>query len=620
MKSLKYVLCLALAVLATASMAKAQTVTNEFTGLGSSALFLELGKAAVARAAAVTPTETVCSWTTKDGGASISNDIYAFDQAPEIQNNGNFFVIYTSTDSTCATLGTGAVNIWTYLQEDSAVGNRCVYRTGSTAEECILVVPANTAGNVTASAGANLISGQTDIAFALPSGIITALNGQQFQVAGTDVRPEDSQFQIYRALQSTSTLITSTRTGGAGYYGLGLAASSTNCPSPSGSPVSIAVTGGSLDGGAAAVPGSVTVAQFALPGGTDPCTGAAAVNVATIIPVGATPVVVAVNNTNTKSGFGQAAITNISRGDLAAFLDGDLCRPQDLVNNVKATRTGTDYSTTLIREPFSGTYTTMEYSVAASRGVEGSQESGIATPTTQPSVWTSCDSSSKGVRTRVTSTGNMVYAIQNNTDALGYFFWSTANGAKFTSTSGVPTNAKYLTVDGVDPLLSTYVNGCIPIAAETTAGCELSNVTFQNIKSGAYPIWSIQRLVVTCSTGSGCTPTQATEAQKMATQAQNEVSSTLPDFVPANSLYVFHQHFLPPTPTTIQGSITVANGNNSFVEAGGDVGGIVHNTQSDIDYTTDFVVHNGLTNIRNSGGITPATGSALNNGNPGTRQ
>ena len=420
MKVMKHLLCLALAILAISSVAKAQTVTQEFTGLGSSALFLELGKAAVARASVVAPGATVCSWSTKDGGATITNDIYANDQAPSLQNNGNFWVVYSTDGTTDCTNPSGNINIWSYLQEDSAVGNRCVYRTGSASQECILVVPSAAAGNVTASGGANLISGQTDIAAALPGVIINALNGQQFGVAGTDVRPEDSQFQIYRALQKTTTDILSGQ-GTARYYGLGLAATSSTCPTPSGAPVSITIAGGSHDGGSSGNPGHVTAALFALPGGTDPCTGTAGVAVADVIPVGATPVLVAVNATNTKTGFGEASIANISRADLAGFLDGDVCRPSSLL--LQAPRfTQTVYSTTFIREPFSGTYTTMEYSVANSRGVQGSQESGIATPTTQPSVWTTCNSTSRGTRSRTTSTGNEVFAIQNNTDSLGYFF------------------------------------------------------------------------------------------------------------------------------------------------------------------------------------------------------
>jgi hypothetical protein len=631
------------ALLALPSIANAQTTyTNVFTGLGSSALFLELGQAAVARAAAVAPSGySVCSWSTGDSTnaagttPTTAQKIYAYDQAPAIKNTGNFWVVWTQ-NSACTNAPAGTVKIWSYIQEDSAVGNRCVYRTGSPLQQCILFVPdpSNTS-DVTSANGGNKITGHTDIHAALPTAIYTALLSAQFGVAGTDVRPEDSQFQIYRALQSTGTVLASTNAGGAQYYGLGLEATSSTVPAGYGCtgtpiPVTIGVQGTpEVDGGSGSTyispwglgnfgnPGTVTAALYALPGGTDPCTGAAAVSVADIIPVAATPVVVAVNATDS-NGFGDSGVTNISRGTLAAFFDGDLCRTGD----VGSTRSA--FTTTLIREPFSGTYTTMEYSILAGRGIQGSQESGIATPTAQPSTWTTCNGAG-GTQARVTSTGNMVYAIQNIPDSLGYFFWSVSNAAAFTSAGGVATNGKYLTVDGVDPLLTTYVNGCIPIAGEHTAGCELSNVTFPNIVNGSYPIWSIQRLVATCSTGAGCTPAQYNEANSLATVAEGLISSTLPDFVPAPSLTVFHSHYLPPVASSDQtrlglSTIAVANGNCGATEAGGDVGGTVYTTQSDADYCSDFGVSNGITNLRNSNGITGNTGSSSNNGNPGLRQ
>ena len=612
MKAVKYILCLMIALLAIPSSSNAQN-TPVFTGIGSSALFLELGKAAVARAGERVTGETTCSWSTKDsGGGVLANEIYANDQAPGIQNTGNFWVVYTTSDATCATL-TGTVDIWSYLQEDSAVGNRCIYRSGSTSQECILVIPAAATGTVTNNAGANLITGHTDIAFALPAGIITALNGTQFGVAGSDVRPEDSQFQLYRALSSTSTVIQSSG-GGAKYDGLGLAASSTSCPSPSGSPVSITITGGSHDGGSSGVAGNVTAALFALPGGTDPCTGAAGPFTQVIFPVGATPVVVAVNNTDSR-GFGASAITNITRAELAGFLDGALCRPADLNTTVAASSPSSTFSTTFIREPFSGTYTTMEYQIPANAEIQGSQESGIASPTTQPTTWTTCNNAG-GVRSRVTSTGNMVFAIENNTDALGYAFWSVANFAGFTSSTGTPTNGKYLTVDGIDPILPTYQNGCIPIAGESTYPCTLASITFTHVKDGTYPIWSIQRLVLACATKAGCAPPQQGEAKAMTLAAQGEVSTT-PDFVPVNKLYLFRSHFLPPTPASLQGSITVANGTCSgSTEAGGDVAGAVYTTQSDVDYCSDFGVSTGQINQVGSNPANAATG----NGNPGQRQ
>jgi len=52
----------------------------------------------------------------------------------------------------------------------------------------------------------------------------------------------------------------------------------------------------------------------------------------------------------------------------------------------------------------------------------------------------------------------MVATLQAaTTDTLGYFFWSAGNASAFTATNG-----KYLTVNGVDPLLNAYTDGVFP--------------------------------------------------------------------------------------------------------------------------------------------------------------
>lgn len=598
MKFGKSLLCSVAALGALAGNAHAQTNTNEFTAIGSSALFLEVGHAAIARATTVASglpggPYNVCTWSTKDSNSNgLPYRIYSNDQSPAITNTGNFFAVWTQTPACGTDPAAGdTVDIWSYLQADSSVGNRCVFRTGTTAQECVLVVPpqqVSGTNTVTGTAGANLIS-STDTP-ALPSDIINATNGELFGVAASDIRPEDSQFAIYRALQSTSTALGTAP--GAVYYGLGLASASNPC-------ATIAVTGSSYD---SATPGSVTAAGFALPGGTDPCSGAAAVNVVKVTPVGATPVMIAVNPSGTNSGFNGSI--NILRGELAGLLDGELCRTSDIVPSLY--HSGSPNAITFIREPFSGTYSTVEYNVPETRGIQGSQETGASI--SQPTTWTTCNGKG-GSRQRVTSTGNMVAAIQNTPFSIGYFFFSVGNAKNFTTANG-----KYLQVDGVDPILNTYSKGCIPVAAGGT-NCNLSYITFAHVKDGSYPIWSVQRFITTCATGANCVPAQQAEAALVSTAAQNDVISGSPDFTPVKFLHAVHAHYLPPVPASagIQGTLTVSNGDcPGSVESGGDIGGVVYSLQADGDYCSDFGVTTGIVNIVGNGTTT--------NGNPGQRQ
>ena len=80
MKVMKYLVVLAVALFAFASVSHAQSV--DFLGGGSSALFLELGQAAVTEF----PATDVCVWTSN---ALASNDVAAKNTRPattDVQN------------------------------------------------------------------------------------------------------------------------------------------------------------------------------------------------------------------------------------------------------------------------------------------------------------------------------------------------------------------------------------------------------------------------------------------------------------------------------------------------------------------------------------------------------
>ncbi len=167
-------------------------------------------------------------------------------------------------------------------------------------------------------------------------------------------------------------------------------------------------------------------------------------------------------------------------------------------------------------------------------------------PRTNPLNIESEDESS-AYRNRVIGTGQMVSTVLNlpnpisplpaqTTDTLGYAFWSTANFANATSTLSstgkwIPGNAKYIQIDGVDPLLDNYTtsNGALP----TVGNDLLGDVTFNSLKNGDYPIWSFLRLVNLSTASTGTTDA----ISSISDAAQTFVTgSTEPDFVAISAI------------------------------------------------------------------------------------
>jgi hypothetical protein len=182
-------------------------------------------------------------------------------------------------------------------------------------------------------------------------------------------------------------------------------------------------------------------------------------------------------------------------------------------------------------------------------------------------------------------------------DSLGYGFWSAANYAKATA-----TNAKYLTVDGVDPIQEVWVDGLVP----TSGNGLLGNVTLAHVKDGTYPIWSLLR-VVTDSSGVAFTAVgNASTPNTLISDAYKFLSQSQPDFVPYTSLQIVRSHFVPPGfgvgfhfPSGGAGEDVACNGTGSgCIEAGGDVGGLVYSLQADGDYNADNITNTGNTGRR----------------------
>jgi hypothetical protein len=528
-------------------------------------------------------------WTQKNPGGG--NTIAAHDA----RTNGVVTVpdepgnIWIEWNNQAATLSPGAV-VCFYLTLDSIVGVR-EYAANAT-----LVLPAGLVG----AADGNLVPllGPGEI---LPLNIQTTVNGAKFNVAHTDIRPEDAKFASMRALTAEATAVTGRSSTGLGFG-----------PFPVGSKIQSGVSA------ATAQP-----VDFAIdPADVDPINGGAVRHYAEIA-LGAAPVMVIANYSNTGSGhFGDPAlaISDINLNTLAITLAGGpaISTPPA----VNATNFGfhiRDISTapgasaaadpgirTYIREPLSGTYNTMEWCGPNSWRIAGDirfavgQVSGqdanvAANPLSQTAPNT-------GTRKRVIGSGEMVSSVNNNVDGFGYTFWnfSSFNGKACTTVSCVNgTNAlKYLSVEGVEPLFSgssANPNGVGVLPQCTTSGgviVSCPQLPFTHIVDGTYPIWSKYRAIYDATDPTNIAATLiGTYAQEIAADPPNNPpnpgSGILTDFVPVKNMAAFRSHYA----QVVRSSGVAFSANNGFKlgvpETGGDAGGLVMTIESELDFIAD---------------------------------
>jgi ABC-type phosphate transport system substrate-binding protein len=446
-------------------------------------------------------------WTQKNGASGIDSR-----SASIPANTGNVWIVWNNAETVaCA-----------YLGVDSVIG-----------QQLFFAVPRGTisiSSSLVGSAGDNLVHSLTDVP--LPEAVYVLVNNQAFNCAPSDIRPEDALFAETRALAPLDTVH---------YTGLGYG------PGPIGVPILTSQGSGK----------SATPVAFAI-SGTDPITGGAIAGWKSIN-VGGQVVMVFVNTTDTASGgLGTSAVQNVSRWILADILNGTLTRTRDLVPQEGLPAIGMHV---FLREPTSGTYNVMEFSVPRDVEINSTQELNVNPATENPLDITYA---SGGTRERVIGTGEMVSTVGATTDAIGYAFWSTTNF------SSVATTTKYLTVDGVDPLYPSYVfsNGVFPTCTAPCPGL----VPFTNVLNGGYPIWNILRVTTAAATPPA--------VQTLITQAQTQALN-IPDIVPFSSMQVFRSHY---TQSGRAGQDGFATGTK---EGGGDMGGAVFTIQSDLDNFTD---------------------------------
>ncbi len=533
MKLTKYLSIVALLLASFAAQLNAQVLQGNVAGAAS--LWIEAGQGAAAGGN--------CAWTSKTKGVTYTLDSRV--PSPYNQENGNLWVSWSpGTGGSCAS-PTANSQVYAYISLDAVTGSRCLFAQ----PQCTL--------NTTAAAGtsgANLLPGVTDTP--LPSGVLSAFNGQAINIAATDLLPADAEFAAYSTLALCGPLSSGTQFVGLGYG-----------PATSGYGTTINSFYSS---------GSFHTVNFNVYG-NDPITGSP-IGSYVITPVGAAPILVFVNTLDA-SGFGSSAFTNINRAQLGLIFGGIFVRTADVLPQAFA-GTGASYAgiTALVREPLAGIYNTFDHSIPNNKEIYRSQESGNCNTgsygvISNPLNLSRTVGTTTGYRNRVIGSTEMIAEAQVVQDSIGYAYWSSGNFA------GV-TNIKYLAVDGVDPLLNAYTNGEIP---ETGNGL-LPSVTLSHVADGAYPIWSEERFI---SYSAG-----ATAAANLSAFAQNLVSfgagATQPDFIISPNLAVFHSHYAPvfvnfnATNTASDGTRVCGAGSNP--EDGADSGGLVFSQQAGADF------------------------------------
>ncbi len=507
-----------LGVLALSMVAAMSLAQNGFaTGptviniVGSSAAFNSFGLAARFATSGTGP--GVCggnSWSVGSGTAtgfdSRSSEISAV--------GGSLWVVWDTEPNPTI--------VCTYLNIDSVVGTRLFFAV----PRGTLTLPSSAVGTT----GTNQVPTFTDTT--LPSDVQSAVNGVAFTAAATDIRPEDALFATTRALTTLGAVV-------GAYKGEGYG------PGPVGTVILTDFGSGK----------SAQVVDFAMTG-TDPINGEA-IPAYTVTNIGGQVLMVIVNTADTSSaGLGNSAFSNIDRFTLAHVLAGLSTRTRDLIPSSGLPSVGLQV---ILREPLSGTWNTMEYCIPNSREIILSQETGVNPAVDNPLNQSSADGAT---RRRAIGTGEMVKQVGLISDAIGYTFFSFGNVKPDLAT------AKYLTVDGVDPVQATYTGGAFPTCTAPCPGA----VTFPNVINGSYPIWNILRLVTD--------KTVPSKVTSLINAAEVQVAN-IPDFVPIGQMLVFRSHYA-------QAGFGAKNGHLAkTVEVGGDMGGAVLTIQTDLDSITD---------------------------------
>lgn len=638
----RWKICSALLVVALAFVcvpaSNAQTPSIPIVAVGSSGFFGASGLAAITKDPIRGTTTGLCGdrfWT----GTVSAVDARTTLQTPNTPHESASAWIAWDNDST-------PTIICVYFAADSIVGQRLFFGQAASGNATLLLPT-----NACSTPGADKIAFIWDTAtVGVPLAVYNALMGTSstacpadpavnpvhFNVAFTDVRPEDAQFLgINRVLCNDSNGNANFPTDTKGCLGFGPGVSAP------GTAVVSSFSGSSSNSVAYNFTGTDPISHTTIPQSQT-------------VSIGAQAMLVFVNTTNTASGgfgnlvsLGTNPLTNVNRETLGALYTGQAILTRDVYGGPAGALPGVGVHA-LMREPQSGTYTTFEWQIVrrADSSNDFSQETGILAPT--QSGYTSacfvqsatayptsacsnpvstCFGATCGLRARVIGTGQMISVGNTSTlpDSLGYAFWSLGN-------YGNKLNMRYLTIDGVDPLFPSYSvhNGVFPggVANQGTAailaapapgqcggyyngdgGATITSFscngytlpTFDGIQSGNYRLWNYVRASYYGT--SALTPSfSPLNVTGFILSAQNQTAPPNPvltDIVPTtfcgdascttanlkHPVNVFRSHYSNPS-----WGIGVQNNGiqSGSVENGGDVAGAIFNVQTEDDFGSLF--------------------------------
>jgi len=644
-KRIQIVLVFAAAMLLTTSVFAAvpcsSGATLQFVGVGSSAQFNTLAYAAQ-DVIGVSGTGPVNLFSVSGKDSLGNNTAQVLDSRPGVNkaDSAGVWIIWDSS-ANC--------NVYTYWSEDSTVGVKdfSVYSKitvggtpysvqaayGQLSTDVETTDFSDTECNGSTKCKTNQVGGLPDNQTSVPSTVVVALSlipanvppaappshcgvnplkagsGQYcyFNVAGTDIRPEDALYATQRAL---APIPSNGQLTGLGYNSAACGGDGLATGSQIGCPFYDSFGQGKV----------FNTLAFNLTG-TDPI-GGGTVPPSTTFSVGATPVVVLVSNSDTTLGkgfgaknpsTGKFAFANINRQVLAQIFQGRTHCTGDLISTFAGEGKPIQ---AVLREALSGTYNGFEFLAVRTLGGSGNpavsadsgtsiksneysgQEEGLdpalnfntgagcpGNSATAPNGSESCGDPlymptahggcGAGLRLRAIGTGEEVPATmgQKNsgaavvTNGIGYSYWSYGNFAPAANNAG-----HYLTVDGIDPL---FVGpGANPQGAYSLPQCDFTKlpclkIPFTHVQDGTYPLWQVLRIMSFANVGTGASATQVTPPAVLNMVAYDEEEVTNParatsDFVPLlknlkNSgtlaapswtgdlnLYVFRSHFKEP--------------------------------------------------------------------------
>ena len=633
------ILCAAIAF-AGATATYGQAARPQIVAVGSTGIFATMAIAAVT-ADPITGAAAPCGTNFWSGGGTVSGVAMAagIDNRQGTAIPPEAGTIWIAWDNS-----TTPTVVCVYLTVDSVIGDRLFFAQANNSGQTNGYISLNAAATTTGGAckvsfvqdtGANCASSPIVAGNPLPTAIYNIVNGANFNVAFSDIRPEDVINANTRAIQSRTNVACSLPAQCFGYvFGFTTsgqyAAVKSSYSSGASNVVPFSIPPGGVPG-STSQGGTITVNGVSLQMGVDPISGLT-IPPATTVPVGAQAMMLIVNMTGTSTGsFKAQNPTNISSHEISQIWAGFGGQVADVTGQLNADGSGVGSFAPLAvmtREPTSGTYNTFEWQAVRDRDAYygNSQETlnlgqtavdcftppGTATyvaPTTPcyDPLYAPTGFDGSSFHARVIGTGEMVGAVNsaNNPDSIGYAFWSLG-------TFGGKTNLKYLAVDGVDPIQADYSvnNGASPnctgyfnVSGITCTGWTLP--TFTHIKDGSYRIWNIASAIYdnTVQTYQETTLTKVLTPQQFIQTTEDQAQATTHDIVPvqicANTacssltpiLPVFRSHYglagVFPN-NGILGAYYTDNSITPVPEGGGSVQGASLPIAAELDYVNFF--------------------------------